>query len=46
MKNGFFKKNKILMLFGLSMSLAPITSCSAFFGGDEFTITDTSVTKD
>ncbi len=46
MKSGFFKKSKILMLFGLSMSLAPITSCSAFFGGDEFTITDTSVTTD
>lgn len=46
MKSGFFKKSKILMLFGLSMSLAPITSCSAFFGGDEFTITDTSITTD
>ena len=46
MKSEFFKKSKILMLFGLSMCLAPITSCSAFFGGDEFTITDTSVTTD
>ena len=46
MKSGFLKKSKILMLFGLSMCLAPITSCSAFFGGDEFTITDTSVTTD
>ena len=46
MKSGFFKKSKLLMLFGLSMCLAPITSCSAFFGGDEFTIIDKSVTTD
>lgn len=46
MKNTFFKKNKLLMFLGFSLCIAPLTSCSAFFGGDEFTITDTSVTTD
>ena len=34
------------MFLGFSLCIAPLTSCSAFFGGDEFTITDTSVTTD
>ena len=46
MKRRFFEKSKIGLMLGLSTLLAPITSCSAFFGGDEYTITDTSITTD
>lgn len=45
MKSGFFKKSKILMLFGLSMGLAPITSCSAFFDSG-YSIADITQTTD
>lgn len=46
MKSRFFTKSKLLFLLGLSCFIGPLSSCSAFFGGDEYTITDTQVTTD
>lgn len=40
-KNFLFKK--CVLAIGLFSSIAVLSSCSAFFGGDEFTITDTSI---
>lgn len=46
MKSRIFSKSKLLFLLGLSCFIGPLSSCSAFFGGDEYTITDTQVTTD
>ncbi len=46
MKSRIFCKSKFLFLLGLSCFIGPLSSCSAFFGGDEYTITDTKVTTD
>lgn len=46
MKSRIFCKSKLLFLLGLSCFIGPLSSCSAFFGGDEYTITDTQVTTD
>ena len=45
MKKGFLFK-KCVLAIGLFSSIATLSSCSAFFGGDEYTITDTSVETD
>lgn len=45
MKRRFFNKRKIFAL-SFALCLSPLTSCSAFFGGDEFAITNVEQTTD
>ena len=45
MKKGFLFK-KFALAVGLFSSIATLSSCSAFFGGDEYTITDIKQTID
>lgn len=45
MKKGFLFK-KFALAVGLFSPIATLSSCSAFFGGDEYTITDTNVETD
>ena len=42
MKKGFLFR-KSLLAFSMMFSLGTISSCSAFFGGDDFAITDTTI---
>ena len=44
MKKNLFMKSKLVSIAGLILSLSFLSSCSAFFGGDEYTITGTSIT--
>ena len=41
-----FLFRKCLLAVGLLTAINPLSSCSMFFGGDEFTITDTDVKTD